>query len=401
MVALRSGTLLLAGVVAVSLLGTAPAAAAAPGTAPAASTQAYYQAAVNLIDAEAPGASGFVGSVSFTLEAGRTPTADVYLSRAETVDCADGTEDIAQVTLRTEGAASAPGPVTLDIDRRLRSARGAAVVDLVEETSPGCGGEPTSAVLAAQRVAIDVEGTTVRFRTGMATRASSGRDAVALRSVDFARDGVGTVTVGDRVAGAESGAAFLKYAIDRTSSRGGTVDLPPNAAPPGGLGALGAFTRSDDAAQVVDDVFVAATIAAPPARTARLDAVAVRSAIVACVDGGTAERIEVVEASGPAAVSIDHRLSRADAAGALPAGRYAFDGCTGVQEEGAATVAVSLRADAVGAAVRSVDDRFQVTPGEGVERERLTFTARPAAGTVAVGAVSGLTDLAAIARAGR
>ena len=119
MVALRSGTLLLAGVVAVSLLGTAPAAAAAPGTAPAASTQAYYQAAVNLIDAEAPGASGFVGSVSFTLEAGRTPTADVYLSRAETVDCADGTEDIAQVTLRTEGAASATGPVTLDIDRRL------------------------------------------------------------------------------------------------------------------------------------------------------------------------------------------------------------------------------------------------------------------------------------------
>lgn len=203
-----------------------------------------------------------------------------------------------------------------------------------------------------------------------------------LRSVDFSRDGVGSASVGTYVTDAASRAAFLKYAVDRTRTRGNPVDLPPNAAPSGGLGALGAFTRERtvDGNPVFEDLSVTATIAAAPARDEQLTAFALRSTVIPCPQGGFGEVMEVVEGSGPAEVTIDSRLASADAAGAIPATRFSFDGCTGTGTEGTDTVAVTLSLDATGAAVRSVDTRFQVRPGEGVQRERLSYRARPAGG---------------------
>lgn len=111
--------------------------------------------------------------------------------------------------------------------------------------------------------------------------------------------------------------------------------------------------------------------------------------------------VQVVEGSGPVPVATDPRLAHATAAGTITATRFSFDGCTGVAEDTTPPVDVSLSLSATGAVVRSVDDRFQVRPGEGVTRERLTYQARPASGTVAMGDIAGALDLAAISRAGR
>lgn len=202
---------------------------------------------------------------------------------------------------------------------------------------------------------------------------------------------------------AGSQAAFLKYAIDRSRVRGETIELPPNAAPAGGFGAVGAFTREQvvDGAAVFEDVFVTATVGAAPQREERIDVFALRSTQVACTGGESAEVVEVVEGSGPVTVAIDPRLADATAAGTITAARFSFDGCTGVAEDAAAPVDVSLSLSATGAVVRSVDTRFHVRPGEGVIRERLTYQARPATGTATVGDISGSLDLAAISRAGR
>lgn len=384
-----------------AVFGAHTVATAAPALA---TNESYYHAAVNLLDPHTPGASGLMGGVSFSAVVGGSTSVNVFLSRATTVICEDGREEEESLTVRTmTDEAATPGPVTLDIDRRLRTAVGTAVVDLLEESSPGCGQDPTITVRPAQSVRITVQGSTVRFRTGMESRVSSGRDSALLRSVDFSRDGVGSASVGHYLRDATSESAFLKYAIDRTRSRGGTVDLPPNAAPAGGFGAVGAFTRERelDGNPVFEDLFVTATIGAAPARQQRLEAFALQSTLIACAEGGLGEVLQIIEGSGPAAITIDTRLAFANAAGAITAARFSFDSCTQSQTEEPVSVSVSLSLAATGAAVRSVDTRFQVRPGEGVTRERLTYRARPATGTASVGDVTGTPDLAAISRAGR
>nr|NLI50677.1 hypothetical protein [Propionibacterium sp.] len=387
----RLGVLVPIPLVFATIAGPAAPALAAP------TMRSYYQATVNLLDAEAAG--GFTGSVSFVSEVGGPASVSVYLSQASTVECGDGSEDFASVTVRTDPPeATSPGPITLDIDRRVSVAAGAAVVDLVRESSPGCGGEVETVVLPAQNVAIAVEGTTVRFRTGVDARVSSRRDAAAWRSVDFARDGVGTVVVGSLV-DAATDTAWLKYAVDRTSARGDSVDLPPNMAPEGGRGAIGAFSRIDG--EVFEETSVSATIGPAPARDPFLTAFSVRSALVECADGTVGQVDEIVDGAGPGQVAIDARLARAVAAGTLPATRYFYDSCTGDQGEEGTTLPVTLALEASGVAVRSVDTRVQVTPGEGVWRDRVAYVARPAVGTVSAGDVTGVADLAAISRAGR
>lgn len=287
--------------------------------------------------------------------------------------------------------------------RRRLPAEGVALVDLLDKYSPGCGQRTMSTVLPSQTVRIVVEGTSVWLRTGIEARASHGGDSARLRSVDFSRDGVGSASIGSHVQDAGSEAAFLKYAIDRSRVRSETIELPPNAAPAGGFGALGAFTREQvvDGAAVFEDVFVTATVGAAPQREERIDVFALRSTQVASEGGESAEVVEVVEGSGPVPVAIDPRLAQATAAGTITATRFSFDGCTGVEGEDAAPVDVSLSLTASGAAVRSVDTRFQVRPGEGFTHERLTYQARPASGNVAVGDIAGTPDMAAISRAGR
>lgn len=181
------------------------------------------------------------------------------------------------------------------------------------------------------------------------------------------------------------------------------MELPPNAAPAGGSGAVGAFTRErqENGNPVFEDLFVTATVGAAPARAERIEAFALRSMLIACAAGGYGEVLEVTEGGGPATVSIDARLANADAAGTIPATRSSFNSCTGSLEEATEPVAVSLSLAATGAVVRSVDTRFQIRPGEGVNRERLTYQARPATGTAVVDDIAGQTDLAAISRAGR
>ena len=156
-----------------AMLGVPGQAAAAPGSA---TDHRYYQAAVNLLDPDAPGAGGFVGGVAFSAPVDGPASVNVFPSRATSVVCEDGSDDFATLTVRTvTDEATAPGPVSLEIDRRLRAAEGVAQSDLVEEFSPGCGQEPTLMLLPSQSVRIVVQGTTVRFRTGMESRASTGR----------------------------------------------------------------------------------------------------------------------------------------------------------------------------------------------------------------------------------
>lgn len=384
----RTGAAVAASVLVLALSAPLVPAAAAPRTATVARSAT---AAVNLLP-DAAGAGGFVGGASFTTSGGAT-TVDVYLSRSEPVTCSDGSEDVRSTTLTAASAAAA----TLQIDQRLRNGSGEALVDVAEEVSAGCGADPTTTVHPAQRVALAVVGTSVRFRTGIASRASSGPDAAGFRSVDLARDGTGTLTVGTWVTDAASDAAFLRSAVDRSWARGAPVELPPNAAPAGGFGALASFVR-DTADGGREDVYVTATIGPAPARAASVFASAIRTTVVECGDGTAGERVEIVEGSGPASVAIDARLARADATASVPGYRVTFDGCTGEVTETDADVPVALALTASGPAVRSVDDRFQVTPGAGVERDRITYSARWAAGQVTVGDLSGAPDLAAISR---
>ena len=113
-------------------------------------------------------AAGHVtGGVSFSAPVGGLTSVNVFVSRATTVVCEDGSEDFATLTLRTPtDEAAAPGPVSLDIDRRLLTAEGVAVVDLLEEHSPGCSQETMSTVLPSQPVRIVLGGTTVRSGRG-------------------------------------------------------------------------------------------------------------------------------------------------------------------------------------------------------------------------------------------
>ena len=88
------------------LLIAAPGAAAGPA---AVGDYRYYQAAVNLLDPEATGAAGLVGGVSFMAVVGGSTSVNVFLSRAETVACEDGSEDFETLTVRTLTDDDVPG----------------------------------------------------------------------------------------------------------------------------------------------------------------------------------------------------------------------------------------------------------------------------------------------------
>ena len=342
--------------------------------------------------------------MSFTSAVAGSTSVGVWLSRATPVTCDDGAEDFRTESLGTASdEATSPGPVTLDVDRRLRTAVGDAVVDLVLSTSPGCGQLTTTSELGAQRVRIVVEGTTVRFRTGFTSRTSSRSDADVLRSLDFSRDGVGTASVGSFVTDAGSVESFLKYAVDRSLARGSVGEPPPNAAPAGGLGAMGVFSRegAPGAEVAYEDAWVTGTIGAAPGREEWASASAWRVVRTTCAGGEDGEVVEFVDGGGPAHVTINTQLSRAEVAGTVPATRFSLDGCTGVETVDTVDVPVTLSLEATGAAVRSVGDQFQVRPSEGVRRERVSYVARPAGGELSVGDVSGAPDLASISRAGR
>lgn len=384
---------------AVALAAAVPAQAEAPVT----SSFSYYQAVVNL----PPDEGGFAGSVSFRRVVGGPVSVAVNLVQATTVTCEDG-DDVAQVTIETESfEATEPGPVTLDIDRRLRTAHGEAVVNLIMTESPGCGAPETSTLLPAQVVVLDVTGTSVRFRTGIDGSVSTGADRDVTRVYDLSRDGTGSVSVGSVLTEAASDGAFLKYAVERRRTHGDAHVPPPNAAPEGGTGAVAAFTRSYEPqgglGVVFEDVFVTATASAPPERAGAIDAFAARETLVTCPDGGTAVRTEASFGAGVAQVEIDHRLADAQAAGSIEMTRIVVDGCAPEAEpsQSVVTVPASLSLTATGPTVRVRDTFFQVTPGEGNERTLATYLARDAEGTVSVGDVSGAPDLAAISRAGR
>lgn len=376
----------------------------AHAAAPTSSDLRYYQAVVHLL----PDASeDFAGSVSFRSVVGGAVSVDVQLTRATTVDCAEG-QDISTVTIATDGPeATEPGPVTLDVDRRLRTARGVAVVDLVQTEIPGCGAPETTTTLPAQPVALEVMGTSVRFRTGVDGSTSSGADRDVSRAYDLARDGRGSASVGEVVDQA-SDSAFLKYAVEQRRTSG-TAPVPPaNVAAAGGTGAQGAFTTFVDLPPgelgvVLEDVLVTASTSAPPERAAVIDAEAVRASVVNCPTGGTALLTEVLFGVGPGSVDIDTRLADAEASGRIDLTRIVEDGCDADGEPVESTVAVpvTLSLTAEGPAVRVKDTFFQVTPGEGADRTRVTYVARDAAGTVSVGDVSGAADLASISQAGR
>lgn len=185
---------------------------------------------------EADGA--YPGAVNFQREVKGATTVNVFLSRASTVTCPHLGEDISTTTVQT-GELSEPGPVVLDIDQSLDEASGRAVVDLIVTESPGCGEPETVATLPAQEVQIAVTGTSVRFFTGISSATSAGPDRSTGRFYDFSRDGTGTLSVGSVIVGAESPAAFLKYAVERWSAQGRPPVAPDPVAPPGGTDARG------------------------------------------------------------------------------------------------------------------------------------------------------------------
>lgn len=387
-------------VAAVVLLVPGAWAAAGPPAAPTTEARTY-QAAVNIGPGDDPG--GYAGAVSFLTELGVGTSVTVFLSKG-VGECPDGSPETT-ATISSDQDATQPGPVTLDIDRRLRTAHGEAVVDLVLTKTDGCGAPEVVTALPAQLVTIDVTGTSVRFRTGIRGSVAAPGGSSAQSTVDLSRDGVGTASVGGLVDA--GGAAFLRYAVERSRTQGLPPEVPANAAPSGGLGAEGRFVRTvgspGEVGAVVDDVVVTATIDPPPARTETVRADVIRTTWVACPGGTVGAQAEFLFGQGPGAVTIPRTLAGATASATLSLEHVTVDGCTGAETSDVVTVPVSLTLVAAGPAVRVRDVRFQVTPGEGRETTRSVYTARDASGpgsTVAFGDLTGVPDLASISRAG-
>ncbi len=362
----------------------------------------YFEVAVN-VPPDSPEAEGFAGAVSVRQVVGGPASVSVFLSRSFDVSCPDGSDQVASQTVRTIGdEATEPGPVTLDIDRLLRTAHGEAVVDLVMEDSPGCGLPDTSATVA-ERVVIDVTGTSDRFRSGVSSTVRSEAGMVRTSSEDLSRDGVGTATVGNLFADA-TGAAFLKYAVERSLVHGTPPQAPANAAPPGGVGAVGAHSAQPQPTGGLGVVFedmavTAATTARPEVTT--LDAFAETHTQVACPAGGTAVVVDLLEGSGAGALDVDRRLGTATAEATLEMTRTTIDGCVGDGEAVTTRVQVpvALTLTATGPEVRVRDIRFHEARGDADQRSDVSYLARDAAGTVTVGELSRPTGLASISRA--
>jgi hypothetical protein len=364
----------------------------------------YFEAAVN-VPPDSPEAEGFAGSVSVRQVVGGPASVSVFLSRSFPVSCPDGAEEVASQTIRTTGdGATEPGPVTLDIDRLLRTAHGEGVVNLMMEDSPGCGLPDTSATVP-ERVVIDVTGTSDRFHSGVSSTVRSEAGMVRTSSDDLSRDGVGTATVGTLFVDA-AGAAFLKYAVERSLVHGTPPEAPANAAPPGGVGATGAHGAQPQPpgglGVVFEDMAVTAATTARPEVTT-LDAFAETHTQVVCPAGGTAVVVDLLEGSGPGALDVDRRLATATAGATLEMTRTTIDGCDpdGEAVTTRVQVPVALTLTATGPEVRVRDIQFHEARGDADERSDVSYLARDAAGTVTVGGLSRPTGQASISQARR
>jgi hypothetical protein len=368
----------------------------------------FYDAAVN-VPPDTPGADGFAGGVRFHLDGDGVASVDVFLSRSEPVVCGDGTEDASSTTVRTPSdEATEPGPVVLDIDRRLRTARGEAVLDLLVTENPGCGAEEVITTAAAQEVSIEVVGTTVRFFSGIGGTVADGPDRARDLSSRLSRDGTGTLTVGTWLVGVETEAAFLVYGVDRSSRHGEPPTVPEPAAPAGGWGAQGSYAATfepvDGLGPLSEDAIVSAAISAAPQRAATIAGSSLRTFGVDCGGPEPAVGAEFLEGAGPAQVTIDNALATATATATVQLDRWVLDACLPEAEpvHDVVSATVSLDLHATGPAVRVQDVRWHLVPGEGVETRRNDwFVAREAAGVVGIGDVVGETWSASIARAGR
>lgn len=380
----------------------APAGASSAAAAPTIEDFRYYEAAVNVSES----AEGWVGGVSVRSVVGGEESVFVFLGReGEPVSCPDGTEDLVTYTLYSAEDATEPGPVTLDIDRRLRTAHAEATIDLTLTESPGCGGEDLVTELPARHITLDVVGTTERLRTSISGTTSSAGDMDRLRDYDLARDGTGTVAIDGLVAAVTSSQSFLTYSAEHFFRHGDFPGFAENAAPDGGLGALAATSRSydppDGLGLVFEDAFVGATVGPTPDREMRLAASAVQVRAVECEGGAPGFVFYDLVGSAVADVAIDPRLASATAAATLTMEVLVLDDCTGESTVEYVALPVAVDLAATGPAVRFRGSFAQVTPGSGVERTPGWFVTRDAAGTLVLGDLTAPPDLAYISRASR
>ncbi|MHA7273003.1 hypothetical protein ACX80Z_06195 [Arthrobacter sp. TMT4-20] len=159
--------------------------------------------------------------------------------------------------------------------------------------------------------------------------------------------------------------------------------------PTGGLGVL------------FEDAIVQASTTSPPERATTVSASSLTVELVDCGDGTTAIREQFVVGSGPGVLTIGRKLGTATASGSIQFDRFVSDGCQGGEPvTDTVVLPVDLNLAASAPLVRVSDTRWQIRPGEGAERTKGWYLGREATGTVAVGAVAGTTNLAAIGSSG-
>ncbi|HSN43230.1 MAG TPA: hypothetical protein VLR88_04155, partial [Propionibacteriaceae bacterium] len=308
-------------------------------------------------------------------------------------------------TLSTEEPySSEPGPVVLDVDPRLQTAHGEAVVNLVHSVVPGCGSDEVETLLPAQGVSIDFTGTFELVRARMTGSASAGNAFDRARVSTIARDGTGSAVVGTLV-DAASDASWLKYAVEHFARRGPQPEIPENPAPAGGLGARASASTSyespDGLGVLFEDAIVDATIGAAPGKEMVLSASTWSTTGVTCADGDIGLQFRYTYGRIGTPVVINPQLASAQAAGTAQMTEVLFDECT--DEETFRSVAVPLALDlaATGPAVRVRDTYYFSAPPQPVTRLNGWSLRRAAAGTVAVGTYTAPTDDAAISRGSR
>jgi hypothetical protein len=408
-----------AGLVAAVLLGVVAGGVGAPAGAVGAdppapvADQRFYDAAVNLSGEEA-GSGGYAGAVAFHSVLGGGASVQVWLSRSSEVTCDDGTTDVASTVLRTVSEeATEPGPVVLTPDRRLRSAEGRAVVDLLLSESPGCGAAERSWPVPAREVTVSVTGTSVRYFSGYGFTAATRSDRGGPLSYRLARDGTGRASVAGFLEAAESEHAFLVYGVDRWRAHGAVPEAPGNVAPPGGTGADGFWAVEHDPPQGVgllyEDAWVTAATAAPSdGRATTIAASRARMTGVRCPDGTTAIEWEVVDGYGDGTLVTGPRLDDAAARAAVKAERWTGGGCTdpdgavrSVPAQASLLVDAVLTLTATAPTVRVKGTYWQIAPGDAEPvRTHVWYDSRPAAGGVSVGDAGGAVEDGTISRSG-
>ena len=390
--------------VAATALATGSTASARPGggsDATRVDSFRYHEASV-FVDG---GPGELVGAVAFRSVVKGETGVDVFFSSEEPVLCPDGSEDVRSESLRTEERwASLPGPVVFDVDPRLQTAHGEAVVHLVHSVVPGCGGDEVSTVLPAQTISIDVTGTTELIRARMGGSTSSGSAFDRSRVTSIARDGTGRAVVGTHVA-RDSDAAWLKYAVEHFARRGTQPEVPENAAPEGGLGALGGASMSyepeDGLGVLFEDALVAATVGPAPGKATTFSASAMGVTAVTCADGEPGYRYRDAYGQVAAPVQVSRQLDSAHAAATMEMTELTYDECTGTETSQVVTTPVALDLTATGPAVRVRDTYAFYAPPQPTVRLNGWSLRRLAEGTVTIGDFTAPTDFGAISRASR